>query len=194
VREGGGLRQRRRGRPTGVVAGPGLGEAEVEDLDLPVGGELDVRGLQVAVDDARAVRLLEGLRDLLRDLDGLVDGDRPPPEALLEVLALDQLQREEGLPLGLLEPVDGGDVGVVEGGEEVGLALEAGEALGVLHDLGGQHLDGHFAVEVGVGGPIDLAHPPGPEGGGDAVVRQRLTDHEDLLNAERDRSNTWMWL
>ena len=25
--------------------------------------------------------------------------------------------------------------------------------------------------------PVDLAHPPGPEGGGDPVVRQRLADH-----------------
>ena len=47
-------------------------------------------------------------------------------------LALDQLHDQEVAAVGLLEPVDGGDVGVVQGGEDARLALEAGQALGVL--------------------------------------------------------------
>ena len=97
------------------------------------------------MDDALVVRLLERLGDLPRDLERLVDRDRAPREALLEVLALDELEREEGLAVGLLEPVDGGDVRVVERGEQMRLALEAGEAIGVLRDLGRQHLDRDFA-------------------------------------------------
>ena len=89
------------------------------------------------MDDALVVGLLEGLRDLLGDLEGLVDGDRAPREALLEVLALHQLEGEEGLPVGLLETVDGGDRRVVEGGEEVGLPLEPTQALGVLATTSG---------------------------------------------------------
>ena len=46
---------------------PGLGEAEVEDLDLAVRRQLDVGGLEVAVDDALLVGALERLGDLLRD-------------------------------------------------------------------------------------------------------------------------------
>ena len=56
--------------------GGGLGEAEVGHLHLAVGRQLDVRGLQVAVDDAVLVGLLERLGDLLRDRDRLVHGDR----------------------------------------------------------------------------------------------------------------------
>ena len=67
------------------------------------------------------------------------------------------------MPVGLLEPVDRGDVRVVEGGEEVRLALEAAEALGVLRDLGRQHLDRDVAAEVRVGGAVDLAHAAGAE-------------------------------
>ncbi len=43
---------------------------------------------------------------------------------LLQRLALDELQDEERLPVGFLKAVDGGDVGVVEGGEDVGLTAE----------------------------------------------------------------------
>jgi hypothetical protein len=126
------------------------------------------------------VSLFEGLGDLLGDLEGLIDRDRASRQTLLEVLALDELEGEEGLPVGLLEPVDGGDVRVVEGREKVGLALEAAEALRVLHHLGRKHLDGHLAAQGRVGGPVDLAHPTGPEGGSDPVVRQRLADQSAL--------------
>jgi hypothetical protein len=59
---------------------------------------------------------------------------------LLEILPLHELEDEEGLPVRLLQPVDGGDVRVIEGGEEMGLPLEAPEALGILCDLGGKTL------------------------------------------------------
>jgi len=42
---------------------PGLGETEVEDLYPAVGGDLDVGGLEVVVDDSLVVRFLEGLGD-----------------------------------------------------------------------------------------------------------------------------------
>ena len=68
----------------------------------------------------------------LATLEGLVDGNGAAGEPLLGALPLHELEGEVSFPSGLLEPVDGGDVGVVEGGEKVGLALEAPQALGVL--------------------------------------------------------------
>jgi hypothetical protein len=129
------------------------------------------------VDDALVVGFRDGLGDLFRDLECLVERNRSPRETLLEVLALDQLEGEEGLPVRFLEPIDGGDVRVVEGREEVGFAPEAPQALGVLHHFGRQHLDRDLATQVGVGRPVHLSHPAGAEGRGDPVVRQRLADH-----------------
>jgi hypothetical protein len=136
-----------------------------------------VGGLEVAVDDALLVGLFERLGDLERDVEGLVDGDRAAPEALLEVFSLDELESKERRPLDLLEPVDRGDVRVVERGEKLRLASEPRQALGVLRDLCREHLDGDFTVESRVGGPVDLTHPARPEGGGDAIVREGLADH-----------------
>ena len=57
-----------------LVHGPiGLGEAEVEHLDRAVRRDLDVRRLEVAVDDALLVRRLERLGDLPRDRQRLVE-------------------------------------------------------------------------------------------------------------------------
>jgi hypothetical protein len=44
-----------------------LGQAEVKQLDAAVGGETDVPGLEVAVQDALLVSHLQGHCDLLRD-------------------------------------------------------------------------------------------------------------------------------
>ena len=106
-----------------------LGQAEVEDLDRAVPRQLDVRGLQVAVDDAVLVGVLEGLRDLLRDRQRFVDGDRALGDALVEGRALDQLHDQRARPVRFFEAVDRGDVGMVERREDVGLALEADHPL-----------------------------------------------------------------
>ena len=139
------------------------------------------------MDDALGVRLLQGLGDLLRDLEGFVDGYGAPRQALLEILALHQLEGEEGLPVGLLEPIDGGDVRVVEGGEEVSLALEAAQALRVVGHFGRQHLDRDLAPQRGVGRAVDLPHPARSEGGRDAVVRQGLSDQGNLRSGGSTR-------
>ncbi len=58
----------------------------------------------------------------------------------------------------VLEPVDLRNVWMVERREHLGLALEAGEPVGVLRERGWQDLQRDIAMETGVAGAIDLAH------------------------------------
>jgi len=176
----GGSREIRRRRSVGVSRHR-LGEPEVEHLDLAVRSQLDVGRLQVAVDDALLVRFLEGLGDLLRNDDRFVNRDCSALQPLREVLAGDELHRQEmgGRAVGesrALESVDVGDVGVIEGGQQLRLALEAGQALGILCHLGRQHLDRDLAPELVVGRAIHLAHASRAEGCGDSVVGEILAD------------------
>ena len=62
-REGGRVRQARVGDGRGIIV-PGLGEAEVEDLDLSLRRDHEVGGLEIAVDDALLVGGFEGRGDL----------------------------------------------------------------------------------------------------------------------------------
>ncbi len=94
VRERRGLREVSR-RSGGGVTPESLGKAEVEHLDLAVGRDLDVRGLEVAVDDALLVRFPERLGDLPRKGERLVDGNRSALQPLGQVLARDELHRQE---------------------------------------------------------------------------------------------------
>ena len=62
-------------------------------------------------------------------------------QSLGQVFAGHQLHRKETDAVRFVESVNGGDVGMVERCQYLGLALEAGEALGIARELRGEDLD-----------------------------------------------------
>ena len=82
------------------------------------------------MDDALLVGFFETFGDLPRDGDGFVRGDRAALQPFREVLAFDQLHGEE-VNRGVvrqgraLKAVYVSDVGVIERGEDLRLALES---------------------------------------------------------------------
>ena len=75
------------------------------------------------MDDPLLVRGFERLGDLLRDGQCFVDRDRASRDALREILALDEFHHERRDAAALFEPVDAGDVRMVQRGEGLGFAL-----------------------------------------------------------------------
>ena len=160
-----------------VVAADRLGDAEVEHLDAAVAGDHHVVGLEVAVEDALAVRRGERVHQRRGDGEEALELDPVARDEALEGLALDQLHGEEVAAVGLLDRVDGDDVGVVEGGDRPRLAHEALPASRVARHLLGQHFEGDLALELGVEGEEHLPHAPFAELGEHPVVQQAVTDH-----------------
>jgi hypothetical protein len=80
---------------------------------------------------------------------------------------------------GFLDGVDVNDVGMVESGESLGLALEAGQPVGVRGEVGRQDLERHLAVQGRIPGPIHLSHATRPELVEDLVALESPTDHGD---------------
>jgi hypothetical protein len=93
----------------------------------------------------------EGIGDADGNLEGFFDRDRAAPDALGKIFAFDHLHHDEARPFVLVEAVDGGDVGVVDLRQQLGFAVETGEAVGLGGDLGKEDLDGDLSVEGGVG-------------------------------------------
>jgi hypothetical protein len=141
-----------------VPSTTGLGQPEVEHLDEVALGELDVRRLQVAVDDSVLVGGLDRLGDLLGNGERLGDRHGAVVEHGIERLAGHVLEDEVSPAIDLLEPVDRGNARVVERGEHLGLALETGEAIGVVGEVLRECLDRNVAVEPRVTGQVDHAH------------------------------------
>ncbi len=69
--------------------------------------------------------------------------------------------------------VEGANVRVVQAGDGLRLALEPLLQIRVCGDMFGQHLDGDGAVQAGVAGFVDFAHPARAEGGEDLVGAER---------------------
>ena len=140
-----------------------FGESEIEDLHRAVRPPLDVRGLQIAMDDALGVRCLERVGDLTGDVQRFGDRQRPARQPLGEVLARDELHHERLEPVHLLEPVDHADVWMVQRGEHPCLAFEAHDVFGIVSERAREDLDGYVASQPGVARAIHLAHPAGTD-------------------------------
>ena len=82
------------------------------------------------MDDALLMGRFQGFGDLLGDGERFVDGDRSLLDAIRQRRSLDQLQDQRPRPLALLDAVDGGDVGVIQAGEDLRLPREPGEPVG----------------------------------------------------------------
>ena len=130
------------------------------------------------MDDPLLMRGFEGLRDLLRDQQRLVEWHRPSRDSLRQVLALDQLHHESGHASALFEPVDARDVGMIQRRERSCFALEAREPVGVMRERFGQDLDRDVAAQLGVASAKDLPHAPFADRSDDFVNAQTGAEGE----------------
>src|SRR5271169_2642070 len=148
-----------------------LCQSEVHQLRARL-GQHDVRRLQVAMDDALLMRLLQRLRDFRSDLQNLIKGQRTFRQALSQSLAFEILHHQEVGAILRADVVKRADIGMLQRGNGFGLALHALFQFGVRGEMRRQNLDGNDAVEPGVLGAIDFAHA--------AYAEERL----DFIGAE----------
>ena len=139
-------------------------ETEVEDLDGAALGDEDVRRLHVAVHDAAAVGVLEPFADIDREIQlprqaHLLGAPQPP----LQILPVQVLHREVGLPLVLAEIVDGDDVLVRQLTGGARLPKEALAHFRVRLDGAGNDLDGDDALDERIEGAVDDTHAALPK-------------------------------
>ena len=83
------------------------------------------------MNDPLLMRCFEGFGDLLGDGQGLVELNRPTRDPLREILSFDELHHEGFDAVCVLQPVDGRNVRMIQGGQCLGFALESGHALRV---------------------------------------------------------------
>ena len=130
--------------------------------------------------DAARVAVVERVGDLDPDVDDVAEAQRLLPEQARQVRSADDRHHEEERALVPPEVVDRDDGGVVHLPDDLRLPLEA------LLELGreirrGDELDGDFAVQDRVAGPVDDPHPAAAELAEDFVaVRKPRVDHANI--------------
>ena len=175
--------RRRGGEVRADAASPGrpfecFRQPEIQDLHRAVLAHLDVRRLEVAVNDALLVCGFHRRRDLPCDQQRVVHGNWAARDPLRQVLAVDEFHHEGERAAGAFESVDGGDVGMVQRGERSRFALEACDPLRILGEPIGQHFDCDRSVQAGVDGAIDGAHAAFTNRCGDFVDAEATAGRE----------------
>src|SRR5262245_45417175 len=101
------------------------------------------------MDDARAMRAFERIRHLDRVGERFVEPERRLPlEPCGQRNALDQLHDEVVEALMMTDVVDSTNVGMIEGRNRAGFALEARSKLRISRTRLRQDLDGHPSAEA----------------------------------------------
>ena len=144
---------------------------------MPSSRDEDVRGLDVAVDDAARVRGLERVGNLQRGIEHLIHAERTGREVVVERFALQAFHDDERLALLLIDRVNRADVRVIERGRRARFATETFERGRVERPPLGEELESDEAAEAGVLGLVDDPHAAAAELLDNAVLRDRAADH-----------------
>ncbi len=139
-----------------------MGDTEVGDLHGSVLDQEDIRRLDVAVDDALAMRIVERIEHLRHDANDVGNGEPLVRlEILLELAALDELHGDEPDAVVLAEIVDRNDVGMAEPSRRLGLAAEArndGRRCFACQLIGANGLERNNALDHRIVAFVDHAH------------------------------------
>jgi hypothetical protein len=146
-------------RTRGAVlhAGEGLREAEVDDLDGTRARHHHVRRLQVPVDDARGVRGRKRVGCLETDDASFGEWEGSPSEPIPKGPAGEILHREIR-PFVIAHAEHGGDVRVIEAGEDLRFRSKACATLRIVRVHAPDDLDRAGAAEVRVPGKKHATH------------------------------------
>ena len=176
------------------------GDPEVENLDDSFGIHHQVGGLDVAMDQARLVRVREAATELLDEVQLLGERERrPPPNELVQRLARNVLHGDVRPAILISDIVDGDDVRVAQ---PAGGARLAGEPFArvLVFEISPKHLDGDEPVDRRVEGEVQQ-HPSRPgrcglefhttdfDGGRSTAMQQKDWHYtEDLERSARARA------
>ena len=153
-------------------------QSEIEDLHSAFGRDLDVRWLEVTVNDPLAVRCLQRLGNLARIIERLLNWQRTDSlDPLRQGFAFHQLKHEAVHVVGFFEAVDRRNVGTVECCERACFPPEAGQPLRIASKFRGQGLDGYVATELAVVCAIHFAHTTGSQWRQDSVWTELAADY-----------------
>ncbi len=132
--------------------------AEVGEERHAVLVEQDVRRLYVAMDHTSGVRNRQRTTDLLDDRDDTRQCQWPLGNQLvLGGTSSEQPHHQVGTTGFAPVVVQRNDVRMLEAGDQLCLGLEAADEVGVVGELGTDHLDRHFASNGRLGGAMDRA-------------------------------------
>src|ERR1035438_5218071 len=122
-------------------------EAKIEDLGLASHSDHDVRGFDIAVGDAGGVGSIQGIGDLNCEPQQRIQIQRTAGDLVAQDSAVEILHDDESATALLTDVMDGADVGVIQRGGCLRLALKAGKRQRIAGQFFGEKLEGDRSEE-----------------------------------------------
>ena len=136
----------------------------------------DVRGLDVAVDDAGGMRGVQRVGNLDPDVEQRIQAERAGGKPILQRRALQVLHDDERTPVLLADVMDGADVRVVQRRRRPRFTRESAQCVRIRRELVGDELERHRAAESRVFGLIHDAHAAAADLFDDVIVGNSLAN------------------
>jgi hypothetical protein len=151
-------------------------QAEIQNLGRLAGGNENVSWLDVTMDDAFGVSTIKRISDF--------DGQRQQRflrhgatvDAMFQRDAFQKFHGDERMPVLFADVVDGADIGMIQRGGGLGLALKTCQRARIARNFRREKLEGHEAVQPRVLGLINHAHSATAELLQNAIVGDSLAD------------------
>jgi hypothetical protein len=136
------------------------------------------------VDNSAAMRLVQGERDLCAVLQDLVKRERPFLQPFGKRFPFNALHNEVVDSVLIADIVQHANVRVIENGDGFGFSFKALLVNGITRKLSRKNLDRNGAIQPGIAGAVDLAHPASTEGGTDFIGSEECPRSEGHVGRE----------
>src|SRR5208282_2402341 len=164
-----------------------LCQAKVQYLRWPSLDKENIRGLDVAVDDALFEGSFQAVGNLYPNVQEFGYRYRLSGNAVLQRLAFQQLHGDKGTAFEFPNIVNCADIRMIERGCSARFAAESLDGLRILGNVVGEEFKSHTAAEARVFGFIDHAHATTAKFFQDAVVRDGAAKNRGSIR-HRQRS------
>ena len=162
----------------------GLRQSKVQHFHHAIGSNLDVCGLQIAVDDAPLMRGLERFGDLASNRQCFIKWHGTSGDAICQSLSIDELEDQRLHAVALFRAVNCCDVRMIQGREHLCFPLEAGDAVSIEAKRFWEDLECDVTIQVRIASAIHLPHATFPNLGGDFVNAEARTGCERQVVAD----------
>src|SRR5579864_6526379 len=167
----------------------GLGQSEVKNFGLPARRNENVRGLDIAMNDALAVSGVERIGNLDAEVEYGFIFQRFAENAVRQRLSLEILHGNKWLALVLPKVVNGTNIRMIEGGSGPRFAFKALESLRILCQAFRKKFERYTAAQAGVLGFVHDSHPSAAQFAKDAVMRDVFGNDGQISRSTASASN-----
>ena len=147
-------------------------------------GDENIGRLDVAMDDAFAVRGVESFRDLDSNFEGGFRLHRAPADTVLQRHPVHELHGDERLAGILADVVNGANVGMIERRRGLGFAPKPFEGLRVARQFHGKEFQGDETIQARILRFVDHAHTAAAELFDNAVMGNRAANKRRRIGHE----------